>query len=151
ALQRLHFSFGRFILLVVATFFWLEALNQTVARVLISSGAVVDPCSAERSQFEGECFIHTGQFLGNLWLAAAWTGLAWLGYVLLVQADVASRQRQVLNYLGLAYGMVAGLVGVQRGAEVVLRSMLGAPERLSGLNSSFGNSLDRYTLATDRF
>src|SRR5262249_17932735 len=93
-LQRLHFYGGPLILLVVATVFWLDAFNQTVARILISTGSVADPCTSVDQQFgNGECFINTGQFLGNLWLAAAWTAFAWLGYGLLMREDVASRAR----------------------------------------------------------
>src|SRR5262249_30235609 len=119
--------------------------------VLISTGYITDPCIAERAQFEGDCLVRTGQFVGNLWLAAAWTGIAWLSYGLLVRGDVTSRPRQVLNYLGLAYGVVAGLAGVQRVAEIVLRSVLGPPGRLNGIPLASDTSFDSYLLATDRF
>src|SRR5262249_35804295 len=111
-------------------------------------GSVADPCTSVDQQFgNGECFINTGQFLGNLWLAAAWTAFAWLGYGLLMREDVASRARQGLNFRGLAFAVVVALVGMQRGAEVVLRSLLGAPERFQDL----GGSQSAYFAAIDRF
>jgi hypothetical protein len=146
-LQRLHFYGARLILLIVATFFWLDALNQTVARMLISTGSVADPCIEEQRFSNGACYIQTGQFLGNLWLAAVWTGVAWLGYGMLVRKDIASRPRQVLNFLGLAVGVVFVLDGIQRGAEVVLRGILGVPEVVL----EPGSSQSAYFAATDRF
>src|SRR5262249_49280495 len=92
-LQRLHFYGGRLIRLIIASIFLLDALNQTVARILISSGSVVDPCIAQAQQFPGECFVRSGQLLGNLWLAGAWAVMAWLGYGVLARDDIASRPR----------------------------------------------------------
>src|SRR5262249_20290544 len=84
---------------------------------------------------------------GNLWLAATWTGLAWLAYGLLVRNDVASRSRQVLHFLGLAFGVVIALVGVQRGVEIVLRNLLGA----LGYFQATGSAETEDFAATDRF
>jgi hypothetical protein len=127
-LQRLHVYGAQLILLFIATAFVIPAVQQTAMRMLIAFGAVADPCQPA-VQANGGCNFDTGQYLGNLWLAALWAVAAWIFYRALAPRDVASRLRVFFSLAGLAYAVILAVIGVQRGAEVLLRQILGAPDQ----------------------
>jgi hypothetical protein len=132
-LQHLHLYGIQLIALFIATFFVLNALNQTVGRLIINTGYAPDPCIAEQTQ-HGSCPFDTGQYLGGLWLAAIWLAAIWVGYGLLARNDLTSRLRVVFHLLGLAFSVVFVIIGVGMGANVLLRGLFGAPDPYSPVN-----------------
>lgn len=145
-LQRLHVYGAQLILLFIATAFVVPAVQQTALRLLIAFGALADPCQSASVANSG-CYLDTGQYLGNLWLAALWIVAAWIAYRALTPRDVASRLRAFFALAGLAYAVVLTVIGVQRGAEVILRQIVGVTDQSYPYSDA---ATAAYYIASDR-
>jgi Domain of unknown function (DUF5671) len=124
--QRLHlYGVPVVILLISALGAWQTAVRETVAGLLYSAGQVA-ACATSSEYYgpTGPCYSQADLWL--LWSSALLVTAVWGWYALLVRGDVHSKLRQVLHLLSFTLGLVFVLVGVERGLELSLRSLLGA-------------------------
>ena len=134
-LQRLHLSGVPLFFLVV---FLLPALLNAISTSLYSfllSNGYLTPCDPESS---GYCYTNpTTPPLGSLWLIVGLIALAWLVYWLLALGDGSGNLVKTLHFLGLATGVIVVLFGVERGAELLLRILLGTGATAADLVESY--------------
>lgn len=125
-LQRLHLYGVQVIVLLASIAYWLSAIDTTVRAILIGLNLIPNPCLLLRAEQQPPGFHCdlTSQLLGQ-WLAVLWAAAAWGLYTWLARGDTRSVLRKVAQYAGFIAGLISSIVGVERAAELALRSAFG--------------------------
>lgn len=126
-LQRLHFYGVHLILLFVATYFWLEALGQSLSTVFINTGQLASPCTSD-AIFNGSCYPGyppPAPHLEWLWVGAIVASLPIALYAYAMRADTRSNLRQFLHFVCYGYGIVWVLVAIDRLAQLLILAARG--------------------------
>ncbi len=115
-LQRLHLYGVQVLILLASIGYWLSAIDSTVK-------AILTPNTCEDITGTPSCNL-AGLLLGQ-WLAVLWAAAAWGLYTWLARGDTRSVLRKVAQYAGFIAGLISVIVGVERAAELGLRSAFG--------------------------
>jgi hypothetical protein len=140
-LQRVHYYFAQFVLVLIATPFWLQAVQQSVQMIAARAG-IFDPCGFYYAG--GGCDSATYYPLRQVvadWGAALFVALCWIGYTWFTRADLSSKLRQTLHLLALGYALWFALQGAQGILDALLRQVIGHPYQSNDLASSGGGVL----------
>ena len=111
--QRLHLYATQLILLFILTSNWLGTVGLLVDDLFFGGRGVGTPVC-------GGFTVCQGPNLLSAVVSTAWIILFWLGYSFLSRRDTASLLRKVLHLFSFGYGLVAVLVGIYRGVELIL-------------------------------
>lgn len=106
--QRIHIFGVQAILLIGLTFSWFSTVGQMLDSTL--------PVS-----IVGFHFNLLSEVASTIWIA-----LFWLGYCLLGRRDTPSHARQIIHYVGFAYGVGMTLVGINFLLQLALQTILKA-------------------------
>jgi hypothetical protein len=125
-LQLLHLYGVQFNVLFFSIGYWTRATDTTVGVVFAAPNMVRSPCVLPPfvHQPPGFHFDLMSHLLGE-WLAVLWVAAAWGCYARLACGDTRSVLRKVTQFAGFVAGMISAVVGVQRAAELALRSAFG--------------------------
>ncbi len=121
--QRLHFYGVQLILLFIIQGFLQYALGVS-ERALLQNTSFNLCAPGEFGELPFSCGVTN---FGSLWLAALVPILAWGAYAQLTRNDQRSAIRQVFHVLGLSYGVIVFIIGVERALEYILRAPFGQP------------------------
>lgn len=116
--QRLHLYGVQLILLIILTFYWLDAGSKLLNTIAFGGKAF---CSGS---FPPDVLCQAPGPLSSIG-AAAWIVLFWIGYGLVARSDTSSLLRRILHFLSFAYGMGFILFGINRGIELGLLALQG--------------------------
>lgn len=123
AFQRLHLYGVPFVIVLIAITYWSNAIGVS-ADAFFSQLGLVSSCN---DIFVPHCFYNDISLRNIIarWAAVILLGAAWGVYVWLTRGDGRSATRQVFHLAGIAVGLIAAIVGAQRGLDAVLSAILG--------------------------
>ncbi|HLZ80186.1 MAG TPA: DUF5671 domain-containing protein, partial [Ktedonobacteraceae bacterium] len=130
--QRLHLYGTQLILLFIFTFNWLQTVGELVDRIIFGGAGAASLCSGNigcQGPSAANLIAHT--------LSLVWVALFWVGYGWLSRDDTASVLRRVFHLISLGYGVIALLVGVYRGAILVLLAISKVPVAAQNISGPF--------------
>lgn len=117
--QRLHFYGAQLVLLFILTAIWLSGVGLLIDDVFFGGRGTGLPVCGGFTVCQGPNLL--SQVAGVLLVLASWLGYGWLS-----RKDTESMLRRVLHFISFGYGMIALLVGIYRGAALVLLAILHA-------------------------
>jgi hypothetical protein len=135
-LQRLNLSGVQLFFLVAFLLpALLNALSASLFQILLGNG-VLPTCGPDSTATY--CYTSSNTpSLQSLWLSVGVVALAWLVYWLLGLGDGSGNLVKTLHFLGLATGVIVALIGVERGAELLFRILLGIGATAADLVGSY--------------
>lgn len=126
--QRLHFYGAQLVLLFILTAIWISGVGLLIDDVFFGGRGTGAPVCGGFTVCQGPNLL--SQVVGVLLVLAFWLGYGWLS-----RKDTESMLRRVLHFISFGYGMIALLVGIYRGAALLLLAILHAtidPRSISG-------------------
>lgn len=126
--QRLHFYGTQLVLLFILTAIWISGVGLLIDDLFFSGRGTGTPVCGGFTVCQGPNLL--SQVVGVLLVLAFWLGYGWLS-----RKDTESLLRKVLHFISFGYGMIALLVGIYRGASLLLLAILHAtidPRSISG-------------------
>ncbi|TME06885.1 MAG: hypothetical protein E6I80_12635 [Chloroflexi bacterium] len=130
--QRLHLYGAQLILLIIFTFSWLQTVGQLMDSIIFGGAGAASQCSGNI----GCQAPSTAMLIANT-ASLLWIALFWLGYGWLSRNDTASMLRRVFHLISMGYGVIAVLVGVYRGAALIMLSIFKVPIAAYSISGPF--------------
>jgi Domain of unknown function (DUF5671) len=130
--QRLHLYGTQLILLFIFTFNWLQTVGELVDRIIFGGAGAASLCNGNIGCQGPSAANLIANTISLVWIALFWVGYGWLS-----RDDTASVLRRVFHLISLGYGVIALLVGVYRGAALVLLAIFKVPVAAQNISGSF--------------
>jgi hypothetical protein len=130
--QRLHLYGTQLILLFIFTFNWLQTVGELVDRIIFGGAGAASLCSGNIGCQGPSAANVIANTISLVWIALFWVGYGWLS-----RNDTASVLRRVFHLISLGFGVIAVLVGVYRGAELILLAIFKVPVAAQNISGPF--------------
>ncbi len=114
------------------TFSWLQTVGQLMDSIIFGGAGAASQCSGNI----GCQAPSTAMLIANT-ASLLWIALFWLGYGWLSRNDTASMLRRVFHLISMGYGVIAVLVGVYRGAALIMLSIFKVPIAAYSISGPF--------------
>jgi hypothetical protein len=130
--QRLHLYGTQLILLSMFTFYWLRTVGELADSIIFGGAGSSAICNGNIGCQGPTAGILVADAASLLWVVLFWIGYGWLS-----RGDTASMLRRVFHLISFGIGIIAVLVGIYRGAALIMLSIFKVPVAAQSISGPF--------------